>query len=178
ERVRIGPTASRETEDVQGEAAPAVDVAGLNLDVAQAFDVRHQIIARSGSAGSMPIEISAAAWETVLGTWIAWLSPTCASRQKRCKGLSIRAAFPPERAKIWSTAITARHAARIWVRRPMARSSNDTSRPDSTMSQIRSTFASNSWRAALMSEAASLIANNTYGSSLIAVPCAPTRPRW
>ena len=62
ERVRIGSAALGETEDVEGEAAPAVDVAGLNLDVAQAFDVRHQIIARSGSAGSMPIELSAAAW--------------------------------------------------------------------------------------------------------------------
>ena len=62
QRVRLGSAALRETEDVEGEAAPAVDVAGLNLDVAQAFDVRHQIIARSGSAGSMPIELSAAAW--------------------------------------------------------------------------------------------------------------------
>ena len=57
ERVTVGTAALRETQDIESEAAPAIDVAGLNLDVAQALDVVHQIIARSGSGGSMPIEL-------------------------------------------------------------------------------------------------------------------------
>ena len=39
-----------------------------------------------------------AAWYTVPGTWIAWCRPACASRQKRCIGLSMRSALPPQRA--------------------------------------------------------------------------------
>ena len=61
----------------------------------------------------MPSELSADAWYTVPGTWMACAWPTCTSRQYRCSGLSIRAELPPERAKISSTADTARQTARI-----------------------------------------------------------------
>src|SRR5882757_194088 len=84
----IRATTGREAEHVEGEGAPPVDVVGLNLDVAETLDVAHcvvlvlsQIIAANGPSGSMPSELSAEAWKVVPGTWIAWASPACASRQ-------------------------------------------------------------------------------------------------
>src|SRR5699024_1387193 len=112
QRVVVRAGAGGETEHVEGQGAPALHVVGDDLDVAEGFDVSHensqllvvgvwawgQIIARSGPCGSGPSALSAAAWKTVLGEWIAWCRPACMSRQYRCSGLSMRSALPPHRA--------------------------------------------------------------------------------
>lgn len=64
--VGIGPAAFGETQHTQREMSPAVHVPGRNGQVSQAR--QHQIIDLSGPCGSIPNELSADAWNTVLGT--------------------------------------------------------------------------------------------------------------
>src|SRR5699024_5673981 len=195
ERVLLGAGTLREAEDVDRQFAPALHVGGLRLDVAQRLDlawvrtVGHcgvlsgirrtgQMSLRSGPSGSAPSELSVAAWKTVLGEWIAWWTPACASRQNRCIGLSMRKALPPPRASIALAASTARHAARTCVARPCARSAKVALRPLSVTSQKKSALARSSARAARRSAINSPNSYMVYGSSLTTTPLASIRSAW
>src|SRR5271166_747911 len=149
QRILLGAAAFGESYGVEREPPPGVHVGGMQAYIAQRADITQrcrppilgplprrpcQIMPRSGPGASIPIVVNAVEWYTVPGVWIACPNPTWASRQNRCNGLFLRAALPPERAKISSAAATARHADRIWFRRTRERSSKLIGRPASAIS--------------------------------------------